>query len=65
MVSLHSHDCVFVPIGRRVAELELHVALAHFMRNFRLEYSGTEPIGFTQKLFVVPDRQLDLTFVDL
>ena len=33
-ISLHFPDCVFVPIGRRVAELELHIALAHFMRNF-------------------------------
>ena len=51
--------------GRRVAELELHIALAQLMRNFKVEYRETQPLNFVQQIFVYPERQMDLAFVDL
>ena len=48
-----------------MAELELHIALAHLMRNFEIHYPGPDNIDFEQRLFIVPDRKLDLAFVDL
>lgn len=56
---------VWVYAGRRVAELELHIVLAHLMRNFEIQSSGESSIDYEQRLFIVPDRQVDLAFVDL
>ena len=50
--------------GRRVAELEMHIALAHLMKNFKLEYTDKSPMDVTVKLFVVPERQLNVAFKD-
>ena len=51
--------------GRRVAELELHIAMAHIMQNFRVEFSESVPVGIVQKFFLTPDRPINLAFVDL
>ena len=51
--------------GRRVAELELHIAMAHIMQNFRVEFSESAPVGIVQKFFLTPDRPINLAFVDL
>ena len=52
------------PVGRRIAELEMHIALAQLIRNFNIEYRDEQPLNFIQKLFVYPERQMDLAFVD-
>jgi len=52
--------------GRRVAELELHIAIAQMMQNFRVECPDTTPIGVMEKMpLLVPDRPINLVFVDL
>ena len=51
-------------LGRRVAELELHIALAHLMRNFRVEYPAESPLGYIIKHTLVPDRRMDLKLMD-
>ena len=56
---------MILPTGRRVAELELHIALAQLIKNFRVEYRGEKPMDYIQTLFLVPDGRLDLAFVDL
>ena len=42
----------------------MHIALAHLMKNFKLEYTDKSPMDFTVKLFVVPDKQLNIAFTD-
>ena len=42
----------------------MHIALAQLIRNFKLEYRDEQPLNFVQKLFVYPERQMDLAFVD-
>ena len=56
---------VWLYVGRRVAELELHIVLAHLMWNLEIQSSGQDSIDHEQRLFIVPDRQADLAFVDL
>ena len=55
----------FLAIGRRVAELELHIALAHLMQNFEIYYPRQDGIDFEQRLFIVPSRRVDLAFNDI
>ena len=55
---------LFTHVGRRIAELEMHIALAHLIRNFKLEYREEQPLNFVQKMFIYPERQMDLAFVD-
>ena len=52
-------------VGRRVAELEMHILLAQLIRNYKLEYRDEKPLEFTNKLLYVPARQMDLAFVDI
>ena len=56
---------IYLVIGRRVAELEMHILLAQLMRNFKIEYREDEPIEFVAKLFYGPARQMDLAFVNI
>ena len=51
--------------GHHVAELELHIAMAHIVQNFRVEYPETAPVGIVQKFFLIPDRPINLAFVEL
>ena len=48
-----------------MAELELYIALAHLMKNFRVDNPTKAEVEPMQKLFLVPEHQLDLTFSDL
>ena len=48
-----------------MAELEMHIALAQLIRNFRIDYRDDQPLDFEQRLFVYPERRMDLAFVDL
>ena len=53
-------------IGRRIAELELHIALAHMMKNFKVEYQEDTPMDYIEEVFqVVPDRKINLVFKDV
>lgn len=52
-------------VGRRIAVMELYIALAQIMKTFRVQYRDPEPMEPTQKLFINPERQLNLAFIDL
>ena len=52
-------------LGRRLAELELNIALSQIMKSFRVEFNEKEPIGFDIKFLLLPDRQMNLVFRDL
>ena len=43
----------------------MHILLAQLMRKFRLEYREEEPVKFANKLFYVPEREINLAFVDI
>lgn len=43
----------------------MHILLAQLIRNFKLEYREEKPLEFTNKLFYVPARQMDLAFIDV
>jgi len=52
--------------GRRIAELELQIALAHMMKNFKVEYQEDTPMDYIEEVFqVVPDRKINLVFKDV
>ena len=57
------HDCMLT--GRRLAELEINIALAHVMNNFRLEYPDKEPMGYIHSFLLIPEQQLNITFNDI
>ncbi len=48
--------------GRRLAELELHIALAHLIREYKVDSLDDKPMGYIQNFLIKPERQLDLTF---
>ena len=52
-------------IGRRVAELELHIALSQLIRTFKVEFRDDKPMDYVQNLFLNPERRFDLAFIDL
>ena len=51
--------------GRRIAELELHIALAQVVRSFQLSYPSGEDVHLKQKMLNMPDRPINITFADL
>ena len=51
--------------GRRIAELEMYIALSHIMRNFSVEFPEKAPMDYILKGFLIPERQLNLIFLDL
>ena len=57
-----SHVMSLPTPGRRVAELEFHIALTHLIREYRVEYLDKEPMGYIQNFTVKPERPLNLTF---
>ena len=57
-----SSEIFIVHLGRRVAELEIHIALAHIIRTYTVEYLEKEPMDYIQHFLVKPERQLDLVF---
>lgn len=52
-------------LGRRLAELELNIALSQIMKSFRVEFNEKEPVGIDIKFLLLPDRQMNLVFRDL
>ena len=57
--------CILLHAGRRVAELELHIALSHLIRNFELEYLDNSPMGYIQKFLLTPEKPIDLSIQDI
>ena len=52
--------------GRRIAELELHIALAHMVKNFKVEYPENTPMDYIEEVFqVVPEKKINLVFKDV
>ena len=43
----------------------MHILLAQLMRSFKIEFREEEPMKFITKHFYVPERPLNLAFVDL
>ena len=52
-------------VGRRVAELQIHIAVAQLMKNFRVEFRDDHPVGYVQQILIYPDRRMDLAFIAL
>ena len=47
-----------------MAELELHIALSHLIRNFEIEYLDKSPMGCIEKMFLIPEKPMDLSMRD-
>ena len=56
---------IFILTGRRIAELELYIALSHIMKNFSVEFPEKAPMDYILKVLLIPERQLNLTVHDL
>lgn len=52
-------------VGRRVAELELHIALARVIDSFNVAYLDEKPMEPTLKILLSPKTQLNLRFEDI
>lgn len=50
-------------LGRRIAELEIYIALSVLLKHFRIEYHY-EDIGTRSELINVPDRPMRFRFID-
>ena len=48
-----------------MAELELHITLSHLMKNFQFANPSKEEVEPMQKIFLVPERQLNMFFNDI
>ena len=49
-------------IGKRFADLEVQMAVAHIVKNYRIEWAGERPLGVRWRLFYGPDQPIDLRF---
>ena len=66
IIDLAQNDIFNYYIGRRVAELELHIAIAQILKSFNVGYS-TGPdtkMDFILKGILIPEKQMDLVFSD-
>lgn len=52
-------------LGRRIAELELHIAVAHIMQRYRVEFPDDKPVEPMLKSVYAPDRPLNIKFKNL
>ena len=52
-------------VGRRVAELELYIALSRIINNFKIGFHEGTPIEPIQKVFTLPERQVNLSFQEV
>lgn len=52
-------------VGRRVAELELHIALARIIGSFNISYTESTPIDIALKFLLIPKTSLNLKFEDI
>ena len=51
--------------GRRLAEQDMHVLLAHIVKNFRLDYPAGETIGQIYHTLLFPDKPMRVKFIDI
>lgn len=52
-------------IGRRVAELEMHLLTARLLQKFRLEPLSTVPLKVVTRGLFVPEKSVDVKFIDI
>ncbi len=52
-------------IGKRFAELELQLVIHRLLRNFKITWTGPEPLTLSQVMFNTPDQLIDLKFEDI
>lgn len=52
-------------IGRRIAELEIHIALTQIIKHFEVSFPDKMPLGIKEELLNVPNRPMNLIFKDL
>ncbi|XP_064600373.1 sterol 26-hydroxylase, mitochondrial-like isoform X2 [Liolophura sinensis] len=50
-------------VGRRVAELEMHLLLSRLMQRFRIEPAFTEPVKIAQRLVLRPAQPIKVKFI--
>ena len=62
--TFYKYGCLFF-LGRRIAELEIHIAVAQLVRNFRIDYTDDEPLKYTVQLFYYPKQDMNLVFSNL
>ena len=48
-----------------MAQLELHIALSHLIRNFEMEYLDKSPMGYIEKFLLIPEKPMDLSMKDI
>ena len=51
-------------LGRRLAELEMHVLLFHIMKNFQLKYPKNESMGTIARGTLIPEKPVRVKFCD-
>lgn len=51
-------------LGRRLAELELHVLLFHIVLNFDLQYPENETVEPVARGTIIPERPVRVKFID-
>ena len=52
-------------IGRRVAELELHIALSQIVREFSVHFLEKDPVGMVIGLTTASSKPINLKFVKI
>ncbi|KAJ1181359.1 hypothetical protein NDU88_006567 [Pleurodeles waltl] len=50
-------------IGRRIAEMEMHLFLIHLLENFRIQVEGEAEVKTTFDLILVPSKPIHFTVV--
>ena len=56
---------IIISVGRRVAELNLHITLAHIIKQFVLEYPDKKPMNTKMTLLLKPERILNIVLKNL
>ncbi|KAL2084727.1 hypothetical protein ACEWY4_020245 [Coilia grayii] len=52
-------------VGRRIAENEIQLLLAHILQNFRLSVASTDDLNTTYTFILLPERPPSITFTTL
>ena len=51
-------------VGRRLAELEMHLLLARLVQEFTLQYPSNEEIGINLRALPIPEKNVPMKFYD-